>query len=508
MRRSLGVLLTVCGLVLGAAPAAAHTDAVRTDAGWVRGTTTGQVRAYQGIPYAASPVGDLRWNSPVAPAPWSGVRDATRPGNRCPQTGGQPSETEDCLYLDVTAPRAARKTPVLVWFHGGGLLNGAGSDYLPARLVTRGDLVVVTVNYRLGNLGFFGFPGLDNGGAFGIEDQQAALRWVRRNIGAFGGDPRNVTIAGESAGAHSVCAQLVSPAAAGLFHRAIGQSMPCVADAFTGKDFRPVLDAPVFAPYEWHQGHGQNVAAQLGCTTLECLRAKPVADLLAVPVFPLPAYGNAVLPEDPAVALSEGRYNHVPFLTGTTRDEGTFFAALLLPGLTADDYEPALAGHFGVHAPAVAARYPLDEHGGSAVQAVAAIMSDLDWAWTQRIADRRFAVGSPVYVYEFTDRTAPPFPGFPAGVAPLAAHGSELRYLFDVRGDDQVLTPAQRGLGDRMIGYWSRFAATGNPNGVGLPRWPRVDPAGATPYVQELGVDRIGPFDRDAAHNLAFWDAL
>jgi para-nitrobenzyl esterase len=507
MRRVAGVLFAVCGLVLGAAPAAADTSAVRTDAGWVRGTTAGQVRTYQGIPYAAPPVGDLRWHSPVAPEPWSGVRDASQPGNRCPQTGQKPSVTEDCLYLDVTAPRTARKAPVLVWLHGGGLLNGAGSDYVPTRLATRGGLVVVTVNYRLGNLGFFGLPGLDNGGAFGIEDQQAALRWVRRNIAAFGGDPHNVTLAGESAGAHSVCAQLVSPTAAGLFHRAIGQSMPCVPDAFAGKDFRPVLDGPIFVPYESHQQHGQDVAAALGCTTLVCLREKSPAQLLGNEL-PLPAYGNTVLPEDPTVALSEGRYNHVPFLSGTTRDEGTFFAATFLPGLPPESYEQLVHAHFGPHAPAVLARYPLSEHGGSTPQTVAAIMSDLDWAWPQRIADQRFAAEVPLYAYEFTDRTAPPFPGFPPGVEPLASHGSELWYLFDFRGEDQSLTPMQRRLGDRMVGYWSRFAATGNPNGAGLPRWPRVDPAVATPYVQELGIDRIGRFDRDTAHNLAFWDDL
>jgi para-nitrobenzyl esterase len=198
----------------------------------------------------------------------------------------------------------------------------------------------------------------------------------------------------------------------------------------------------------------------------------------------------------------------VPFLTGTTLDEGTFFAALVLPWLTPDGYEAALAGHFGAHAPAIAARYPLDAHGGSAVQAVGAIMSDLDWALPQQVTDRRFAEEVPVYTYEFTDRTAPPIPDFPPGVEPLAAHGSELRYLFDLRDDDQRLNQAQRQLGDRMIGYWSRFAATGDPNRAGLPRWPRVDPAGATPYVQELNVDRIGPFDRNTAHDLAFWHTL
>ncbi|MFD0201065.1 MULTISPECIES: carboxylesterase/lipase family protein [Saccharothrix] len=512
MKQLLGVVVAVGALVLGAAPAVASDHAaVRTDAGLVRGTTNANVRSYEGIPYAAPPVGDLRWHSPVPPVPWSGVLDATRPGDRCPQAsvGGRPaSASEDCLYLDVTAPRGARKAPVLVWLHGGGLMNGAGSDYLPTRLVRRGGLVVVTVNYRLGNLGFFGFPGLANGGAFGIEDQQAALRWVRRNIAGFGGDPDNVTLAGESAGAHSVCAQLVSPGAAGLFQRAIAQSTPCVPGSSAGVGLRPLLDVPLFVPHEWQQGHGRNVAAGLGCTTLECLRGKPVSDLLAAPAFPLPAFGNTVLPEDPAVAVPAGRFNHVPLLTGITRDEGTFFAPLLFPDLGPDGYLTALTGHFGPDAAAVAQQYPLEEHAGSAVRALAAIMTDLDWAWLQRAADHRFAAEMPVYAYEFLDRTAPAIPEFPSGHEPLAAHGSELRYLFDLRSDDAVLTTAQRRLGDRMIDYWARFATTGDPNRPGLPAWPRVDPADATPYVQGLDLRRIGPFDRAAEHNLAFWDAL
>jgi para-nitrobenzyl esterase len=509
MRRSLGALLVLAGLAAGLTPAAATSGAVvRTDTGLIRGTTTGELRVHQGIPYAAPPVGALRWHAPVAPRPWRGVRDATRPGNRCPQAelpGRPASVTEDCLYLNVFAEKNARKSPVLVWVHGGGLVSGAGSDYDPARLAARGDLVVVTVNYRLGNLGFMGFPGLADGGAFGIEDQQAALRWVKRNIAAFGGDPRNVTVAGESGGAHSVCALLASPRSAGLFHRAIGQSTPCVSDAFAGADFRPLLDVPYFVPQEWQQGHGQSLATRFGCATLDCLRAVPVADLLAAPVFPLPAYGNAVLPEDPAVAVPAGRFQHVPFLTGVTRDEGTLFAPPLFPGLTEEGYRQALSVHFGPKADAVAARYPVAAHG-TPTQAIGAVMSDLDWAWAQAAADRRFAARVPVYAYEFLDRTAPPILEFPAGVAPLAAHGSELRYLFDFPYDEPRLSPAQHRLADRMIDYWARFSKTGDPNRAGLPPWRATAPD--APYVQGLDVHRIGRVDRGELHNFDLWDAL
>ncbi|MER5645722.1 carboxylesterase family protein [Streptosporangium sp. NPDC002524] len=516
-------------LLLGAADPAAAGEAasaggttVRTDAGWVKGAETGGQRLFQGIPYAAPPVGELRWRSPRAVAPWQGVRDATAPGSRCAQTAddwGLPaSEAEDCLYLNVTAPARSggnRLRPVLVWLHGGGLTRGAGSDYDARRLAGRGDVVVVTVNYRLGMLGFFGHPGLENSGAFGIEDQQAALRWVRRNAAAFGGDPRNVTLAGESAGSHSVCAQLTSPSAAGLFHRAITQSTPCGAGSFDGTPLRPVLDLPLWLPKVSYEGYGQYLAALLGCadpgTAAACLRGKPVADLLTQDPLPLPGYGNAVLPEDPAKVLQEGRFHRVPVLTGITRDEGTLFAPLISQGpMTAEGYEAAVNTRFGAAAPEVLARYPVGIHDGPPFQAVAAIMSDLDWAWPARDTDLLLARHVPTYSYEFTDRTAPPLFPLPHGIRPLAAHGSELSFLFGVGWESAPLTPAQRRLGDTMIDYWSRFAATGDPNRPGLPAWKRVRPADGTPYVQELSPGRGGikPFDRASAHNLAFWDDL
>jgi para-nitrobenzyl esterase len=515
MRAVVGVLVSwvvLVGLLPPAAPAAAaggdgRAPVVRTAAGLVRGAVDDGVRRFQGIPYAAPPVGESRWRAPRPVAGWGGVRDARRAGSRCPQAaanGAPASVTEDCLFLNVTAPRVVhRPRPVLVWIHGGGLVSGAGSDYDPARLVRRGGLVVVTVNYRLGNLGFLGFPGLADGGAFGIEDQQAALRWVRDNIRAFGGDPRNVTVAGESGGAHSVCAQLASPAAAGLFRHAIAQSTPCPSDLFTEAGFRPLLDVPYFVPLAWQEGHGVNTATTVGCADLACLRAAPVADVLAAPAFPLPAFGNAVLPEDPTVAFAAGRFNHVPLLTGITRDEGTLFSGAMFPGLTAEGYASTLDIHFGAHGPAVLARYPVAEHGTPG-QAMAAVMSDLDWALPQQFSEERFAARMPVYAYEFLDRTAPPIPDFPAGVTPLASHAAELAYLFDVSYDGITLDRDQARLADRMIDYWSRFAATGDPNGPHLPAWHR------SPSVQGLDPGRsgIGPVDRAAFHDLAFWRSL
>ncbi|MGS2640818.1 carboxylesterase/lipase family protein [Streptosporangium sp. G12] len=507
-----------------ASPAGTGGDmTVRTDAGWVKGVRAGGQRLFQGIPYAAPPVGELRWRSPQAVAPWRGVRDAGAPGSRCAQVAdkwGLPgSEAEDCLYLDVTAPAPARSVgnrprPVMVWLHGGGLMRGAGSDYDARRLAERGDVVVVKVNYRLGIFGFFGHPGLEDSGAFGIEDQQAALRWVRRNAAAFGGDPRNVTLFGESAGSHSVCAQLASPSAAGLFHRAIAQSTACGTGSSGRTSPRPVMDVPLWLPKAAYEGYGQLLAANLGCAdpeaALVCLRGRPVADLLAQKPLPLPGYGNAVLPEDPAKVFQEGRFHRVPMLTGLTRDEGTLFASEMFEPMTAAEYENDVNDRFGAAGPDVLARYPLSAHDGSPLQAMAAIMSDLDWAWPARDTDLLLARYVPTYSYEFTDRTAPPLFPLDHGVRPLAAHGSELSFLFGVGWESAPLTPAQRRLGDTMIDYWSRFAATGDPNRPGLPAWKRVRPADGTPYVQELapGKDGIKPFDRASAHNLAFWDEL
>ncbi|MGC5010976.1 carboxylesterase/lipase family protein [Streptosporangium sp. DT93] len=505
----------------GTAGAGGGKATVRTDAGLVRGTVAAGHRLFQGIPYAAPPVGDLRWRSPRPVTPWRGVRDATAPGGRCAQVAdvwGLPaSDTEDCLYLNVTTPareHGKRPRPVMVWLHGGGMTRGAGSEYDARRLAVRGDVVVVTVNYRLGIFGFFGHPGLEDSGAFGIEDQQAALRWVRRNVSAFGGDPGNVTLFGESAGSHSVCAQLASPSAAGLFHRAIGQSSPCrTGEPAEGRP-RPILDVPLWVPRAAHEGYGQSLAATAGCTdpatALACLRGRSVADLLALQPLPLPGYGNAVLPEDPAKVLGEGRFNRVPILTGVTRDEGTLFAALMFQPMTAERYEATLTERFGADGPAVLARYPLGEHGGSPLQALGAVMSDLDWAWPARDTDLMFARYVPTYSYEFADRAAPVLFPLPNGVAPLASHGSELSYLFGVGWESAPLTGEQRRLGDVMIDYWSRFAATGDPNRPGLPTWRRVRPSDGTPYTQGLAPGRggVGPFDRSGAHRLSFWDDL
>jgi para-nitrobenzyl esterase len=238
------------------------------------------------------------------------------------------STDEDCLHLNVTTPDGAgpaHPRPVIVWLHGGGFTTGAGSSYDAHRMATRGDVVVVTVNYRLGALGFLAHSGLPGSGTFGLADQQAALRWVRAEISAFGGEAHNVTLAGESAGGYSVCAQLASPAAAGLFDRALIESGPC-----TGRPGRPF--APSSVPLFAARAAGAGLAAKVGCGSardvMACLRRVDVSRLLASQdTDQQPAYTTPLLPRDPAAAITDGRFHRVPVLIGNNHDEGNGWAA-------------------------------------------------------------------------------------------------------------------------------------------------------------------------------------
>jgi para-nitrobenzyl esterase len=258
---------------------------VRTQAGVIKGTAGGNVVRFLGVPYAAPPVSALRWQSPQPVRPWRGERLAQHSGPPCAQVPSVPHASENCLYLNVTVPTAPGPKPVLVFLHGGGLTTGSGSDYDPSRMAARGDVIVVTVDFRLGLFGFFGHPGLPGSGTFGLQDQQAALHWVRDNIAAFGGEPGNVTLSGQSGGAVATCAQLTSPQSAGLFQRAIMESGNCQfnwpADAM-GTD---VPAGSFFRPLATVDQAGQAAAAAVHCrvgsnaTDLACLRALPAQAL-------------------------------------------------------------------------------------------------------------------------------------------------------------------------------------------------------------------------------------
>jgi para-nitrobenzyl esterase len=481
-----GLLVGVVASVLAATvpTASAREDepeVVRVAGGELRGTLSGQVREFSGIRYAAAPVGPLRWRPPEPAHSWSGVRDATEPGAKCPQAdsfaASRVRSSEDCLFLNVTTPRRTRSDrAVLVWIHGGSFTSGDGALYRARRLAVAGDLVVVTINYRLGALGFLAHPALrhDDGlGNFGFMDQQEALRWVHHNIEAFGGDPDKVTIAGESAGGMAVCDHLAAPASAGLFRAAIEQSGPCAGQA-------PQSDAAP-ASVRW--------AAERGCadpaTAASCLRRLPVARTSPAPSYPPkasafagPVYGNARLPHAPAEASIRGDVAKVPVLIGTNHDEAGLLLAAATTGpvqkLLGVDADKTLPGGEILLTDSLARRIPpVYDLGVAASTAATAPITDQIMSCPVQQMQRGLSRRVPVYAYEFTDRRAPQLEGAGSLVPLGASHAFELPYLFDLAGATEKLDDAQRRLSAQMINYWSQFVNTGNPGVNGQPAWPR-----------------------------------
>ncbi|GAA2650344.1 carboxylesterase family protein [Streptomyces spororaveus] len=520
--RRWALLLPAVSLLLGAAPAA-DRPVVDTDRGPVRGLGHGAYDTFEGIPFAAPPTGPLRWRLPEPAPRWEGVRDAGAPGSRCVQLpavgAGGPTGSEDCLYLNVTAPagRAAaggRGRPVMVWFHGGGFFSGSGDAYRPERLATQGGVVVVTVNYRLGVFGLFGHPELGGAPGFALADQRAALLWVRANAARFGGNPGDVTVFGESAGALSVCAHLTSPASAGLFHRAIVQSGSCSTTA-PPRSLLPGLGTyEPFVPERRTVEDGALAAARLGCDrpggVLDCLRALDPA-VLATPElmqrFSLVAYGNGVLPMEPRRALEAGRFHRVPVVQGTDQDEMRLFLAQTLAVYPIPDgaaYRARLLRSFDAPtARAVEAAYPVSAFATPAV-AWATVLTDASFACPTLRDGAALGRHVPVYAYRFSDRGAPNFTGQPEppDLPYGAAHGFELPYLFTIA----PLTGPQRRLADRMTGYWTGFARTGVPAAPGAPLWPRGGTS-ASALSLAPGADGIRTVDARAEHHCALWDA-
>jgi para-nitrobenzyl esterase len=436
---------------------------VETRDGKLRGVSTGVVEEFMGIRYAAPPVGKLRLASPAAPARWDGIRDAKEPGAVCPQlaTSGVVGE-EDCLWLNVYRPvntGAQASLPVMVWIHGGSFKSGAGSEFDPGRLVATNDMVVVTLNYRLGPLGFLAGNGLS--GDYGLQDQQAALRWVRDNIGAFGGDPQQVTIQGESAGGASVCAQLASPSAGALFSRAIIQSASCVSVS------------PEFA-----KSQADLVAAKLGCTPSElasCLRNETLgaerivrAAELGGAMYGIVA-GSGVLPLAPMQVVAAQQQWKVPVLIGGITDEMSLFTAgdsALLQELNQKGYRGVLAHWFAsVDTDRIVTEYPLNGYK-NAFFALGAVLNDsgvyygqgLGGCVTAAVADA-LSASVATYAYEFDDLD---FTWSNGGVG--ASHMSELPYLFDIAHPfSQPLTPTQSKLAETMVRSWGAFARGETP---------------------------------------------
>ncbi|ADD43042.1 carboxylesterase/lipase family protein [Stackebrandtia nassauensis] len=510
----IAALLLALGLVACAEPAAsAPSTRVETADGPVRGDDRGGYRTFEGIPFAAAPVGDLRWQPPQPVKPWKDVRKATEPESLCVQAPDDPvpgKQSEDCLYLNVTTPDTAtpdKPKPVMVWLYGGGFYQGNAAEYDARRLATEGDVVVVTPNYRLGVFGYFDHPELDDGGAYGLADQQAALRWVRDNAAAFGGDADNVTLFGESAGAMSVCAQLTAPDSAKLFHKAIMQSGNCLIEwpSFTE-------DSRGQSPFESAKDNralGSETAAEANCDKkkdpIACLREQPADELTDRMRDFTPGYGNSVLPRHPAIALRDGDFNQVPIIIGNTRDEArTSITGAVESPLSKAAYTEALTEDFGERAEAVAREYPpgSDDNGLT----YAKVNTDRTWAYSTHRTRQILAETVPTFAFEFADREAPYYPGMvETGYRYGAFHGSEVPYLFDIHGVDMELSRPQAKLGERMIAYWTRFAATGDPNGGNSPQWSHFE--SGSRHVQSLapGKDGIAAADFETDHHIEFW---
>jgi len=508
---ALAMSLAVVGLLPATATASVSAPSVvPTDRGAVRGATSKGVERFLGIPYAAAPTGSLRWKPPQPPAAWTGVREAADFGAPCPvlpSSNGPRSETEDCLDVNVWRPagvRAGARLPVHVFIHGGGLTNGSGMQNDESKLVRETGVIGVSLNYRLGVFGFLGLPALTEEGGesgnYGFLDQQAALRWVQRNIAAFGGNPREVTIGGESAGGWSVCGHLVAPGSRGLFARAMIQSGSCPS-----------------GPQSRAESNGTAYARQAGCddtaAVLDCLRSKSAGTLLdasrgfstgfvdGTPTFPTPV----------RQAVDSGRFARVPVVVGATLDEGRTFAAGYI-GAGKDAYLAFVQSVGGARADEVLARYPWPETSDrfTAAYLIGAIMTDSGMisgigGCGLRSLLRTFERYTPTYAYEFAHRTGPgltQIPGYVWG----AGHAAELAYIWPSFNNGTPIAPlfnaGERRLAREMTRYWGEFTKTGRP------AWPAYHQGeGLMLSLRAGGGSVVIDDDRYAAqHQCAFWE--
>lgn len=471
-------------LVMGTALMAA--DRVSTDRGVVEGATSrdAKVRIFKGIPFAASPVGALRWKAPQPAASWAGVRQALEFGPRCMQGNifgdmvfRDKGPSEDCLYLNVWTPvkTAEAKLPVMVWIYGGGFAAGAASEpRQDGEQLAKKGVVVVSMNYRLGAFGFFAHPeltkesGHNASGNYGLLDQVAALHWVQKNIGAFGGDPHQVTIFGESAGSFSVSALMASPLAQGRFERAIGES---------GAFFSDTLPAKSLAETE---AAGEKFAESLGAKSLEALRAKPAKDILraasrekGLPF--VPNIDGYFLPESVGAIYASGKQSHIPLLAGWNADEGSYKTIFGKEAPTAQNFVTKAHETYGDKAEAFLRLYPAatDTEAKRSAQDLAGdkFIAYSTWKWLEM----QNATGkSTDYRYRFEE--APPLSesekAKDSSRVPVAYHSADIEFVFETLASKHLpWTPEDYKLSDEMSSYWVNFAKTGDPNGAGLPQW-------------------------------------
>ena len=525
------VLAVLAGLLSLSGVALAQDNIVFTEGGAVRGLVRNGALEFRGIPFAAAPTGALRWSQPRSAPAWQGVRDGASFGPACPQEARfnltERSEAEDCLSINVSVPadrKPGEKLPVFFYIHGGAFVGGSGSLYRLDKLAREGRMVVVTANYRVGVLGFLSHPALSKdgfNGNYGLEDQRFAMGWVQRNIGLFGGDPGNVTVAGESAGAGSICMHLASPErATGLFHKAFILSAGCFSRLKT------VAEA---------EESGTWLVRSVGCglapDPAACMRSKSVSEWLAAQgrfaqmdptdlIAISPVVGDRSLPRFPRdAAVPGGRMITVPTMMGGARNELRLYVGYAVQAgnaITPQTYPQALKLFYGDNAAAVAKEYP---PGDSPPATLGSVLSSYNpgLAINNCIYHRTanaFAKRLPLYEFEFADRNAPvlgvgiapPDPGFELG----AVHSAAVNYLFPnysntARINAPDLKPESQRLADQMVAYVSAFARTGKPDVTGLPAWPAY---GGPSDVMLWDVGKVGPYDGGAYHRCGFWRGL
>lgn len=556
--------ILICSILAAATastPAFAGDDSndsgptVRTIEGPVRGLTKNGVNEFLGIPYAAPPVGKLRWQPPQAAKKWKDTLDATHYANTCPQVtelgafAGPSSVTEDCLYLNVFTTGANKKKPVIVWIHGGGNVDGESNDYDGGKLATGGpnghQSVVVTLNYRMGLFGYLSHPALNAEGHpwgnYGILDIQAVLRWVQRNIAAFGGDPTKVALGGQSAGASDTGANVLSPLAAGLFNRAIYESAP----------------TSTFPPASIALAHGQSFATAAGCPSdggaqsAKCLRNLSAERILQLqgtpnangPYITGPFVDGTIIPITPEQAWTSGQYNKMPALGGAVKDEGDFTISITeyfsgppqVPQTQAQYIAAVTAAYAGNAGPGgappaypagtvdqVLAQYPPDSFGGTPTNEQGPydrVTTDPGKCRGLHVL-KLWAPKIPTYGYDFTYQNAPYyFPQMP-GFTAKAAHTIDIQFLFSnwhggnlgvnldqTSGQPREISGQEVTLSDQLVAAWTNFANSGNPNGSGNSPWPKF--ANSASFLQQdipLATEAEAQYRTN--YKCDFWDTI
>jgi carboxylesterase type B len=498
-------------------PATTSAPIVTAPAGTFEGTSSDQVQSFRGIRYAQAPLGELRWSAPKAEPPAPELVKAVAYSKRCSapkDTNGPESLNEDCLFLNVQRPTGLwswSRRPVLVWIHGGSNLTG-GADQHDGELIARSTgSIVVTMNYRLGALGFLAHPALsaegDESGNFGFQDQQEALRWVRDNISAFGGDPRQVTIGGESSGGLDVCGHLTSPGSRGLFRAAILQSGTCASTPLATAEKAGLLAA-------------ESVGCAKAATALACLRALPVSRLL--PIFPTSSppplvRDTGTFPTGPRQAVADGHFKPVPIMVGSNLDDGRTFTADMT-GWDKSLYESTIVGQVGqAQAPKVLARYPWPASPGkfTAAYLVGSVLTDsnkfvgVGACLTHRLVEDLSKVTT-VYEFEFAHRTGPglrPIPGYVWG----AGHAAELPYLFPSFDNGTPIAAtfdrSERQLSQTMVRAWGEFVAKSDPEALGLPSWKPYNLSRELMSLRSgFASTSVPSSEFTSAHQCDFWD--